>query len=250
MQISASVGDKQNMSKKPRLALCILHYGEPGLTERLHDQFLEAEPARSSDIMILDNAAPKPYSRAWKRTSENLYWAGAFAFFLDEAARIGYSHVWFCNNDISFVSSGPYLALMEACLVQQNQANRVGAISPAFTSNPYHKQMEQIKGQGCTTVPYLDGIAPMVSIEAVQDVGGLDCADNPYGYGVDVWLTLRLAQNGWQVLVDHSMLMHHLFHATSMSIHGFIEKAAKAEDAFMNRRLGPGWRERLKQLIY
>jgi len=238
-----------NMDKKPRLALCILHYGEPALTERLHIQLLHSESARAVDIMVLDNAAPKPYPIAWRRTTQNLYWGGAFALFLEEAARLGYSHVWFCNNDISFVSSGPYLAKMESCLVRQSKRGRVGAISPAFTSNPYHKQMKQMEGQGCTSVPYLDGIAPMVCIEAVQEVGGLDCADNPYGYGVDIWITLRLAQAGWQVLVEHDMLMHHRFHATAMSINGFMEKAARAEDTFMRIRLGSGWREQLQQMI-
>ena len=231
-----------------RLCACILHYGEPELTGRLHAHLRAAEPERAADILVLDNAAPKAYAPAWHRLENNKYWAGAFAWFLAQAQSLGYTHVWFCNNDIQLLSPGPYLKRLEARLARLEKQGRVGALSPALEHNPYHKHTQQQPGGGCRSVPYLDGVAPVVSVQAFASVGGLDCADNPYGYGVDVWLFLRLQQAGWQVLVDDGMLMRHRYHTTASAITGFMQTAGKAEEAFMQKRLGPQWREHIQAL--
>ena len=90
--------------EKYKIAACILHYGDPSLTGRLYGQ-LEAEP----DVYILDNAAPDPFPGAWKRLDENLFWAGAFAWALREFEYMGYTHLWFFNNDAYFLSRPPYI---------------------------------------------------------------------------------------------------------------------------------------------
>ena len=231
-----------------RLCACILHYGEPELTARLHTHLQKAEPERAQDVLVLDNAAPNAYAPAWHRLEENRYWAGAFAWFVTQAEALGYTHVWFCNNDIQLLSAGPYLKRLEARLARLERQGRVGALSPALEHNPYHRHMQQQPGGGCRPVPYLDGVAPVVNLEAVAAVGGLDCADNQYGYGVDVWLSLRLQQAGWQVLVEDGMLMRHRYHTTASAVTGFMQTASKAEEAFMRKRLGPLWREHILEL--
>lgn len=228
-----------------RLAVCILHYGQSALTERLHTQFLQADPGRSGDIFVLDNASPEPYAAAWKRLDENLYWAGAFEWAAGEFERGGYTHLWFCNNDITFISAPPYCQRAEARIRWLEKQGPVGAYSPSATSNPYHSHMVSRLGEECVKAMYVDGIAPVVSLECMRSLGGLDCGGNVYGYGVDVWLSYRAAKAGWGVWVDHALVLRHKYHATAKEQPGFLAKAGALEDIYMIKRFGPAWRETL-----
>jgi hypothetical protein len=87
-----------------------------------------------------------------------------------------------------------------------------------------------------------DGIAPLVSVEAVDTAGGLDATDNPYGYGVDLWLSLRLHRLGFPLVLDHQVTMKHTYHTTARSIEGFLEAAAASERDYLADRLGPDQR--------
>ena len=231
-----------------RLAVCILHYGDPARTSRLHTQFLEADPERAGDILVLDNAAPVPYAGAWTRLPENLYWAGALAWALDALAGAGYTHLWFCNNDAEFVSAPPFMHRLAARWQWLEKKGRVGIVSPAVTMNPYHAQMTLEQGAECRFARYVDGIAPVLSLECVRDIGGLDCVDNPYGYGVDIWLSLRASRAGWAVAVDHSLVMRHRYHTAAREQDGFLARAAAAEHAYLSARMGEDWREQLAVL--
>ncbi len=231
-----------------RLAVCILHYGDPALAARLHGQLTRAEPDLAGDVLVLDNAAPQPYSGAWRRLPHNVYWAGALAWSLDALDAEGYTHVWFCNNDAELVSAPPYIGRATARWGWLERRGRTGIVSPAVTVNPYHRQMVHEPGAQCCKAAYVDGIAPLLSLECVRDVGGLDCNDNPYGYGVDIWLSLRAARAGWGVWVDHTLCMRHRYHTTANAEQGFMPRAAKAENAYLTARLGPDWRDLLLSL--
>ena len=226
-----------------RLAVCILHYGKSGLTAKLHRQFLASDPDKADSIFVLDNASPDPYPNAWKRLDENLFWAGALDFALEAFDREGYTHLWFCNNDLVFACEPPYCTRVLARMEQLERGSRVGIYSPSATQNPYHRHMTAVPGAGCSKAPYVDGIAPVISLACVKDVGGLDYGDNPFGYGVDVWLSLRAARRGWGVWVDHSLVVRHKYHAAAQEKAGFLSRAAEAEKAYMTGRLGQNWRE-------
>ncbi|MDR3073754.1 MAG: hypothetical protein LBV01_03375 [Deltaproteobacteria bacterium] len=228
-----------------RLAVCILHYGESARTSRLHRQLLDADPDSRKDVYVLDNAAPEPYPDAWLRLPENRFWGGAFAWALERFAAEGYSHLWFCNNDLVFVSDPPYIARATARFRWLEKRGRVGVYSPSVTVNPYHRQMTHVPGAECRPVMYVDGIAPLVSLECLEAIGGLDCGDNPYGYGADVWLSLRAGRAGWGIWVDHALVLRHKYHAAAGRETAFLALAAKAEDAYMAERLGPDWRKTL-----
>lgn len=228
-----------------RLAVCILHYGKSALTAKLHTQFLEADPTRNTDIFVLDNAALEPYEGAWKRLDENLYWGGAFEWAAEAFSSAGYTHLWFCNNDITFVSPPPYFRRAEARIRWLEKQGRVGIYSPGATSNPYHSQMVARPGEECVKAMYVDGIAPVVSLECFNALGGLDLDGNIYGYGVDVWLSYRAMKAGWGVWVDHTLVLRHKYHATAKDMPGFLSKAGALEDRYMVERFGPEWRETL-----
>lgn len=228
-----------------RLAVCILHYGDENLTRGLHTQFLEADPDFASDVFVLDNAAPKPYPGAWKRLEANLFWGGALAWALDAFGEAGYTHLWFCNNDALFASPPPYVSRALLRIKRLEKQGRVGLYSPAVTVNPYHKQMAVQTASACRKAAYLDGIAPVINLACAKEVGGADLGDNPYGYGVDIWLSLRAAKSGWSVWVDDLLVLRHKYHCVAKEVDGFLAVAAEAENIYLTKRLGANWREAL-----
>lgn len=236
------------------LAVCILHYGDPELTAKLYAQFAgsgvgpDGPSGGAGHIHVLDNASPKPYPDAWTRLPENLFWGGAFDWAISAFREKGYTHLWFCNNDMTFVSDPPYYGHAVSRIRALEKRGGVGLYSPAATSNPYHAQMvAQTKGQ-CRRVEYIDGIAPVLCLDCAMDIGGLDLGQNPYGYGADVWLSLRAARQGWGVWVDDSLVLRHKYHVAARDVSGFLDRAAAAEDLYLTERIGPGWRETLKGL--
>lgn len=231
-----------------RLAVCILHYGNAAMTGVLHTQFMESAGAHAQDIHVLDNASPTPYPGASERLPENFFWGGALEYAVGIFADMGYTHLWFCNNDVLFLSDPPYYARATARLHWLEKRGRAGLYSPAASSNPYHAQMVQVPGRECSRVRYIDGIAPVINLECVRDIGGLDLGGNLAGYGVDVWLSYRAVQAGWNVWVDHTMVLRHKYHETAKNMPGFLDTAALAENAYLGERLGSDWRARLQTL--
>ena len=233
-----------------RALAVILHYGRPELARQLAESLIRPEPEVRERVLVYDNAAPEPYAGAWRRAPENLYWAGALAWCLEAAREKGFTHLWFLNNDIRFVSPPPFLSRAEACLVELERrlGKTVALWSPAALRNPYHPQMCPAADAEAVLTPLVDGIAPLLSLDAVDAVGGVDAGDNPRGYGADMWLSLRLARAGWATVVDRRLAVRHRYHTTARAVPGFMETAAAQEDAFLTRRLGPGWRNVLEQL--
>lgn len=229
-----------------RLFVVILHYGPATRTRSIHQQLLASDPLRKDEILVFDNASPEPYAGAWMRSKHNLYWAGAFEHVMRTLADQGASHVWFMNNDVTFV--GPS-GLVERAVLRLARAERlagpVGVYSPAVTRNPYHPQMVARKGGQFRLVRYVDGIAPLVNVEFWRKAGGIDFEDNAYGYGVDVWFSSRAHELGFACVVDHQAVLRHNYHSTSREVDGFMQKAAAAELRYLTQRLGAGYREAL-----
>jgi len=227
----------------------ILHYGREQLTRRLHEQLLGSDPAQRDKILVFDNASPAPYENAWLRAEENLYWAGALERVMGILADKGASHVWFLNNDAAFVSKPP---LIERACLRLTRAERlvgpVGVYSPAVTANPYHPQMVERPGGQFRQVRYVDGIAPLVSVEFWKRAGGVDFAGNPYGYGVDVWFSSRAQELGFACVVDHQVVIRHKYHSTAREVEGFMARAAEAEAGYLAERFGENFRDVLAQM--
>ncbi len=231
--------------KLPRLLTVILHYGKIELTSRVHEDLKPG--ASDNNLIVLDNAAPEPYPGA-QRLQENVFWGGALEKALDMAENGGFSHLWFCNNDIRFVSAGPHIPKVCGRIMQAEKilGREVGVYSPSATANPYHAHMIRREGRDFAEAAHVDGIAPVFSLHCLERIGGLDMGDNARGYGLDAWVSLRAGRAGFAVVVDHRVTLRHIYHTTAKSIPGFMDEAARDEDAFMRERLGPDWRERLK----
>lgn len=230
------------------ICVVILHYGNPALSLELARTLRMADAARSAHIRIFDNAAPSPCPDAFARAEQNLFWGGALCRCLELAEQEGFSHLWFLNNDIRFLSP-PSLTALEARIARLDKAfaRPVGLWSPAVAVNPYHPHMcPSGELHALRRVRLLDCVAPLLRLEAVQDAGGLDSHDNPKGYGTDMWLSWRVSEKGWPVLVDQDIVIRHRPHTSAKGIAGFLEEAAVDEADFCARRFGPHWRTLLK----
>ena len=231
------------------LAIVILHYGPASRTAALHRQLLADDAPWRGQIRVLDNASPEPFPDAWARTEQNLYWAGALEYALRLCGEQGASHLWFLNNDLLFDSPAPHIERAWTRLAHiEKELGRVGVYSPSTLANPYHAQMVQRPGSQWRRAAYVDGIAPLLSLDCVRELGGLDCAGNEYGYGVDAWLSWRAGQAGWGVVVDDQVVVRHRYHSTAREQDGFLSRAAAAEESYMAARFGPDWRAALKAL--
>lgn len=225
-----------------RLVTVILHYGPVERTAPLHRQLLAADP--EEDIRVFDNAASEAYPGAWARAESNLFWAGAFEHVMWTLAEQGASHVWFLNNDLRFVSKAP---LIGRARIRLGRAERLegpaGVYSPAATSNPYHPQMVERPDWQFSLVRYVDGIAPLVSVEYWRRAGGIDFGANPFGYGVDIWFSSRARDHGFSCVVDHQLVVRHAYHSSAREEDGFLARAAEAESAYLSDRMGLGYKD-------
>ena len=223
-------------------AVVILHYGDPETTRQLQEQLQASDP--DLDVRILDNAAPQPYPDAWIRLETNIYWAGALDFVARAARDMGRTHLWFFNNDVTFVSKPPHLSRALGRLAKlETSLGPIGMASPAFVKSPYHPQMVARSGGQYRQVRVMDGVAPLIRLEALEGLGGLDFAGNPFGYGVDLILSSRLHATGWKLVLDHQVVVNHRHHTAARSVPGFLEAAARAEAAYLAKRLGPQYRQ-------
>ncbi len=233
----------------PTLAVVILHYGAPALTQRLLSQLRASDPELGQRVLVLDNHAPEPFPDAWRRLDRNLYWGGALAYCLQACRELGCSHLWYLNNDIAFISRPPHLERAWQRLQRLDaRLGPVGVYSPSVLRNPYHAQMVQRPEGQFRLVPYIDGIAPLFRLECLDALGGLDLGANPYGYGVDVWTSLAAHRAGWPVVVDHQVALRHSYHSTARRVEGFLALAGAAQDAYLEERLGPGYAAELQRL--
>lgn len=226
----------------------ILHYGPVEQTQRLHEQLLTSNTALKEKILVFDNASPIPYPGVWLRAERNLYWAGALERVMEILASHGASHVWFLNNDVVFTSKPPYLERATARLRRAEKLiGPVGIYAPAVTTNPYHPQMiVNPKGQ-FREVRYVDGIAPLISVNFWKQAG-LDYAGNPYGYGVDLCFSLQARKFGFTCVLDHQVVLRHRYHSTARNVKGFLATAAVAEKAYLTQRLGPEYQDTIKRM--
>lgn len=234
------------MGVQPSLLTVILHYGDVALTRRVHRALQEG--AGEHELLVLDNAAPVPYAGA-VRLEENLFWGGALAHALELARQRHAEYLWFCNNDMTFMTSPPLIPKVAGRLARMRGVlgKTVGVWAPAATSSPYHPQMLFHPGVQYRTVTCVDGIAPALALDCVDAIGGLDMGDNARGYGLDLWLSLRAYAAGWPVVVDQQIVVRHRYHTTARRVEGFMAQAARDEDAYMSARLGEDWRKQVRE---
>jgi hypothetical protein len=229
-----------------KAAVVILHYGDPDTTSRLHDQLRQSDPNLRASLFVLDNAAPLPYPDAWRRLEQNIFWAGALDYAARAARNMGYSHLWFLNNDIAFMSRPPHLARAIGRLTRlEATLGRIGIYSPAFSSSPYHPQMVEYPGGQYREVSVMDGVAPLINLGCLEALGGLDFEGNPFGYGVDIVLSSRIHAAGWKLVVDHQVVVRHRHHTAARDVPGFMDAAAGAEADYLTKRLGRDYKERI-----
>lgn len=219
------------------------------MTRRVVTQLLELDP--EAEVLILDNAAPRPYENAWIRLEENVFWTGALDFAIQKSRKEGFTHLWFLNNDLYFTGAGPYISRVQATLKRLEQMSKTtgptGVYSPAIEKNPYHPQMRPLFKASLHLVRIIDAVAPVFNLTCLEEIGGLDAEDNPLGYGVDVWICSRALEAGWNLVVDSSLSLRHLHHSSAGRIPNFLEQAAALEENYLRTRLGDNFRHKISE---
>lgn len=237
------------MKKKLKVAVVILHYGDPALTQRIHEQLLLSDPEMANRVMVLDNNAPEKYSKPWFRLPRNIYWAGALNWTTEMTLRQGYTHLWFLNNDITFDTTPPIIVrAVKRMIWIEKQVGKIGVYSPSVLNNPYHPQMVHDKRYQFRKVSYIDGIAPMINLECWFSLNNLGIDENPIGYGVDNYFSLQADSLGWNVVVDQQVIIKHEYHSTARTVCGFLDKACIMSENYLRRRIGPEGKNKLKRL--
>lgn len=229
---------------RAHLGVVVLHYGDPQRTARLAAQMEEG--LASGVVRVLDNAAPMPFAGAWVRLPENRFWGGALVWAAQRMRQEGFSHLWFVNDDLTWMTPRPIVRAWARLGKISAAVGPVAVYSPAFTAHPYHPQMVVRRDGDFRTVRFCDGVAPIMHLDFLATCG-VHWEDNLPGYGVDVVLSARAVDLGWQVVVDHQVVARHVFHASARRDPQFLERAARLEAAFLTRYLGPNFREVLQR---
>ncbi len=222
----------------------ILHYGDIALTKKVANSFI----AENIEYHVLDNCAEQEYPNSWKRLEKNIYWGGALKYCLEQAKLAGADYLWFLNNDIEFIEPKNPLKKLFARINYLNKNGKLGIYTPAVLKNPYHKQVVYKRNTEFTKVKYIDGIAPLINIDCAYKVKNLDIDSNIYGYGIESYLSLEIGNLGYDVIVDHGVVLKHEYHSTAKTVDGFLSKAAEAEHKYLSQRLGDDYREKLKKM--
>ncbi len=231
------------------IAVVILHYGSIDLTRHVHDQLLSSDPDMVDNIFVLDNNAPNSYPDSWVRLSENYFWGGALDLTTKTMYDKGFKYLWFLNNDIEFLTEIPIIARAIQRFVKiEKVLGSIGIYSPSLTRSIFHPQMVCDKNFQYRKVQYIDGIAPIINLDCWFSLGNLGIDDNPIGYGVDNFFSLKASSRGWNVIVDHQIVIKHHDHSTAKSINGFLESGMTMAGQYLRQRLGPGSRKKLQSL--
>jgi hypothetical protein len=49
-------------------------------------------------------------------------------------------------------------------------------------------------------------------------------------------------------MVDHRIVLRHIYHSTAGCIEGYLDTAAAAEDRYLKKRMGGDYREQIREM--
>jgi hypothetical protein len=170
-----------------KVAGLVLGYAEPGWTRKTVDRALMA--GLSPVIVLPRRNGIGPMSPIFNKGME----------VLEKWPKRQFGWVWHLTN-VGF-DKDALDKMMELA------GDEVAAVHPVFDSDHAHLDRRKVKESG--PVPFIEWTAPLVSIKAWQDVGGLD---NKLGYwGMDLDWSARARDYGYTLAVCKDVQLEHVY---------------------------------------
>ncbi|NIV33078.1 MAG: hypothetical protein GWN58_27615 [Anaerolineae bacterium] len=205
----------------PKVAAILLGYKEPGWTKRTFDCALQAEFGPIFTIAREDGVGPM----------SSVFNAG-----MELMIEFGAEWVWHLTN-VAFPPE------MIGALLEHGGAD-VAAIHPVFDSDHRHLRAGKQKEDGAC-VPFVEWTAPLVSVQAWQEVGPLDEEMGYWGFDLD-W-SHRARVRGFQPKVCTTYKLDHTYLRVEDSAEHTITKMRRSErarhDVATEARLKAKWGE-------
>jgi len=229
------------MAEYPRVAILVLNYNTPELTNGLAAYLNNDLHYPNKDVFVIDNGSAGPPTSATHLLPVNL----GFTRGMEEAWRIAsaagdYAAYWFLNSDLGFEHGNDVLLDLVDVLFSSPE---YAQISPQFNSP--HKFMERAL-QAAQKVPYLEPTATLIKASTIEKLGFWDL-DLSHGWGVDYDYGFRVREAGLSSIVTNRARIVHKEHKSIRNWSEFVERASSEMHTVLTRKYGPGW-ERINRM--
>jgi GT2 family glycosyltransferase len=225
----------------PRIAILVLNYNTPHLTDPLASYLQNILHYEQKDVYVIDNGSEKPPQSTTHRLPENLgFTRGMYEAWRIASSASDYAAYWFLNSDVGFEYGDDVLSNLADLLFSSDE---FAQISPQFNSP--HKFMEKANGPA-QTVPYLEPTATLIKASTIERLGFWDL-DLTHGWGVDYDYGFRVREAGLASILTERARIVHKEHKSITDFSGFVERAASEMHTVLTRKYGPRW-ERIKRM--
>jgi len=229
------------MSSSPRIAIIVLNYNTPHLTDPLAAYLRGDLHYNGKDIYVIDNGSAQPPASATHRLDENLgFTRGMHEGWRIAAAAGNYDAFWFLNSDIGFEYGNDVLAAISHVLFSSDS---FAQISPQFNSP--HQFMRKARSTA-QRVPFLEATATLIKASTIGRLGFWD-PDLTCGWGVDYDYGYRVRQAGLSSILTDKARIVHKEHQSIVDWAGYVERASSEMHTVLTRKYGPGW-ERINRM--
>lgn len=220
------------MPSRPRIAISILHWGEPRLTLNLVESLLELITP-SDDIFVVDNACNLKEFRSQlaKRVhllepGQNLGYSGGNNLVLEKALQADYTYVLLLNNDtlvshadfldqlVEVAEAKPKAAAFAPTILYKEPKDEVWFAGGSFSRSQattthfgLRKKLEEITLGDPTKMNFLTGCCLLIRVTALREIGVLD--DALFVYKEDLDWCARAIDKGFELLYVPKAIITH-----------------------------------------
>lgn len=230
-----------------RIAICIVNYNLPAMTDALVDQ-LEDRLDIDHRLYVLDNGSDRaaPAEATTHRVRPNRRTTGGWnEALLHAAADGGFDAYWLLCNDVHLPAEHcPATPLLVALL-----RDGFGIVHPAYTpeSRSAWKEMFHRPGAGTVATWAVEFNAPMIRADVLPVVWPFTAALT-YGYGVDNETGYRARRAGARVgichhtVCDHEPFTTYRAGADALGRDEYVHRATENMQAVLTTKYGPEWK--------
>jgi GT2 family glycosyltransferase len=183
------------------------------------------------------------------RPGQNLRWIGSANYGLERASREGLAVCIVLNNDIEI--SPEIVAWLCAALEDCSDAALAGPVYDCYW--PHQRKAlpdggveRYVPTRAYRDVPFCDGTAVAVSVEAAREIGLLDAETFAWhGYGADIDYGIRIRQAGMRSVVTEGCYVTHARRGTIRFHEPQLERRIRDEyEQGLTKKWGSDWRWR------